>query len=410
MDTGRILNLKKYLNMKKIIYNHQTNKLSELDLRMVRSVPSGGNWRNIPTTIPSKRLEQIRISGGRTTYYGRLRYEFPSYTISTCFHRPGNGCYIHPEDGSHGKKAQHRLISFREAARLQSFPDNYIFYGSKGSKLNQVGNAVPPLLSKAIADTIKGQTFIDLFCGAGGMSLGFLMAKKEIVGAIELEKYACETFKRNHDNKDILIEGDISEENNKKNFYIKVKKNLKGRDLDIIIGGPPCQGFSLAGKRILEDPRNALFKEYLAVLKYFRPKIFILENVPGLLSMHGGILIREIIESFSKIGYKVKQPIILNAEEFGVPQKRRRLFVVGHLPGILVNFPPKTLFAEKNEKTLPTITSVFDAISDLPPIYNGLGEEITEFNWKPLSDYQRFLSGNINFDEFYSSRKKEINY
>src|SRR3989338_8361711 len=100
--------------MRRVIHNHQTNKLSDLDFRMVKSVPPGGNWQNIPTHIPSKRLEQIRVSGGRTTYYGRLRYENPSYTISTFFNRPGNGCYIHPEDGSYGQNPQHRLISFRE--------------------------------------------------------------------------------------------------------------------------------------------------------------------------------------------------------------------------------------------------------------------------------------------------------
>lgn len=398
----------KYSNMRKIIYNHQTNKLSELDLQMVKSVPPGGNWQNIPASIPSKRLEQIRVSGGRTTYYGRLRYEFPSYTISTCFHRPGNGCYIHPEDGSYGKRAQHRLITFREAARLQSFPDNYNFYGSKVSKLKQIGNAVPPLLAKAIAEGIQGRTFVDLFCGAGGMSLGFLIAKKELVGAIEYEKYACETFRRNHsDADDLLVEGDICLEGNKKDLYAKVRNNLKGKSLDIVVGGPPCQGFSLAGKRILDDPRNVLFKEYVVIVKHLKPKVFIMENVPGLLSMSGGRVIKEIIKSFNDIGYKVEAPIILKAEEFGVPQKRRRLVVVGHLPRISVDFPPKPLFGKEPNGFLPVVTTVYDAISDLPPIYEGLGEEITEFDWRPFSEYQRFLSGNINFSEFYSKRKKK---
>ncbi|NQU87409.1 MAG: DNA cytosine methyltransferase, partial [Mariniphaga sp.] len=105
------------------IYNHIAPKFSELERDMVKNIPPGGNWQNIPESVPSKRLEQIRKSGGRTTYYGRLRNDKPSYTISTYFNRIGNGCHIHPE--------QERLISIREGARLQSFKDSFIFYGSK---------------------------------------------------------------------------------------------------------------------------------------------------------------------------------------------------------------------------------------------------------------------------------------
>ncbi|MHA1928039.1 MAG: DNA cytosine methyltransferase, partial [Candidatus Thorarchaeota archaeon] len=123
------------------LYNHVTSNLSTLDLEMILNVPPGGNWKDIPLEIAKKsvRLMQIRESGGRTTYYGRLRNDLPSYTISTYFNRPGNGTFIHP--------TQHRLISFREAARLQSFPDHYRFLGSNSSKLKQIGNAVPPLLA-----------------------------------------------------------------------------------------------------------------------------------------------------------------------------------------------------------------------------------------------------------------------
>src|SRR3989344_4523409 len=122
-----------------MLFNHVTYSLSDNDLKMVKSIPEGGNWKNIPKSIPSKRLEQIRRSGGRTTLYGRLSWNKPSYTISTYFNRPGNGTYIHP--------SEERVISAREAARLQSFPDNYIFEGSKTSYCKQIGNAVPPLLA-----------------------------------------------------------------------------------------------------------------------------------------------------------------------------------------------------------------------------------------------------------------------
>ena len=105
-----------------MIYDHVSGCLSELDAEMVRAVPEGGNWRNLPENIHSARVRQIRQSaargeGSRSTYYGRLQWDRPSYTVSTYFNRPGNGCFIHP--------SANRLITIREAARLQSFPDSY---------------------------------------------------------------------------------------------------------------------------------------------------------------------------------------------------------------------------------------------------------------------------------------------
>jgi DNA (cytosine-5)-methyltransferase 1 len=136
-----------------MIKNHYSAKLSALDVRMVKNVPPGGNWKNIPTSIPSKRLEQIRIgfengSGSRSTYYGRLLPNKPAYTISTYFNRPGNGCFIHYATD------QHRLISQREAARLQSFPDDFIFEGAVTSQYRQIGNAVPWPLAYHVAKNI----------------------------------------------------------------------------------------------------------------------------------------------------------------------------------------------------------------------------------------------------------------
>src|SRR3990167_2201890 len=136
-----------------MIKNHYSATLSSIDLQMVQNVPPGGNWKNIPTSIPSKRLEQIRHSyqnggGSRSTYYGRLVASKPSYTISTYFNRPGNGCFIHYDS------KQNRLISQREAARLQGFPDNFEFIGSKTNVNKQIGNAVPVILAYQIAKHI----------------------------------------------------------------------------------------------------------------------------------------------------------------------------------------------------------------------------------------------------------------
>jgi DNA (cytosine-5)-methyltransferase 1 len=121
------------------LYNHIAPVLSKLEWEMVQHIPAGGNWKNIPENIPSQRLVQIRKNGGRTTYYGRLEWEKPAFTITTYFNRLGNSSNLHPE--------QQRMISTREGARLQSFPDNYVFWGTKTSQYKQIGNAIPPLFN-----------------------------------------------------------------------------------------------------------------------------------------------------------------------------------------------------------------------------------------------------------------------
>jgi site-specific DNA-cytosine methylase len=128
-----------------VVLNHTTFKLSDLDLEMIRPIPQGGSWKDIPqeTVQKSKRLVRITKTGGRTTLYGRIDYEKPSYTITTYFNRPGNGTYVHP--------IHQRVLSVREAARFQCFPDDYLFCGNKSDLLKQVGNAVPPIMAKAIA-------------------------------------------------------------------------------------------------------------------------------------------------------------------------------------------------------------------------------------------------------------------
>jgi DNA (cytosine-5)-methyltransferase 1 len=381
------------------IYNHIAPKFSDLEWDMVRNIPPGGNWKNIPESIPSKRLEQIRKSGGRTTLYARLRNEKPSYTISTYFNRIGNGCHIHPE--------QNRLISIREGARLQSFRDNFIFQGPRTSQYKQIGNAVPPLLAKTIAKLIKknvqNKNFIDLFAGAGGMSEGFTLEGFNLVGAIEIEKNFFETFLKNHKNKfsqEHFILGDITNVNNKEKL-ISIKDKYK---IGVIIGGPPCQGFSTAGWRNPEDKRNQLFKDFVDITNQIKPEFFVLENVPGILSMRNGAVIKEIIESFEEIGYHVNQPLKLKAEEYGVPQKRRRVFIIGSLKKIKSR-SPSILFSEE-DNNLPNPITVKEAIGGLPKLKAGEGEMETEVHYKPKSKYEEFLAEKITFDEFYNSIRK----
>lgn len=368
-----------------MVYNHTTYSLSKNDLRMVRSVPPGGNWKNIPSNIPSKRLEQIRSSGGRTTLYGRLSFEKPSYTITTYFNRPGNGTYIHP--------IHNRVISAREAARFQSFPDSYVFKGSKGSLCKQIGNAVPPLLAFSLATQIKKKAkvknLLDLFCGAGGLSLGFDWAGFNVVIANDNFKQACETYRANHENT-ILIEGDITD----KNIQDNVLKNSKKAKVDIVVGGPPCQGFSHAGKRMIDDPRNFLYKEFVNIVKKIKPKVFVLENVEGIMTINGGKTFEEIKNHFKELGYSVAGHK-LHAVQYGVPQKRKRVIIIGTLTGNPEEFFPKPLICDEKN-----YISTKDAIGDLFYIEVVDQHSPIKIAEKPKHFFQKFVRGLISSKEY----------
>ena len=373
------MNLKKHISTIIMYKNHVTYSLSENDLKMVKSVPQGGNWKNIPKSIPSKRLEQIRKSGGRTTLYGRLSWNKPSYTITTYFNRPGNGAYIHPSED--------RVISAREAARLQSFPDNFIFEGSKTSFCKQIGNAVPPLLAYIIAKEIKELTktknVLDLFCGAGGLSKGFEWAGYNIIAANDNFSAACLTYKTNHP-KTTLIEGDITKKDIKNNLF----RVIKNKKVDIVIGGPPCQGFSYAGKRLVDDPRNFLYKEFMEIVKKIRPKVVLIENVEGILTSNSGKTFENIKENFRDLGYIVEGKK-MHAVRFGVPQKRKRVIIIGLLKGDPKKCFPKEIITDENN-----YISVEEAIGDLPPIIKK-----TKFS-KKNSFYQKLLKGKLSIAEF----------
>lgn len=380
-----------------ILHNHIAPGLSKLEWEMVQHIPAGGNWQNIPDTIPSQRLEQIRRSGGRTTYYGRLEFDKPSYTITTYFNRLGNGCNLHP--------SQNRIISTREGARLQSFKDSFTFYGSKTSQYKQIGNAVPPLLGRAIAETLKDHlrnlTFVDLFAGAGGMSEGFLSEGFRLIAANEIDPNYFATYKKNHFECDTganFILGDITSQEIKKQV-ISVASQTK--QIGVVIGGPPCQGFSHAGWRNPDDKRNQLFKELLYIVDEIRPEMFVMENVPGILTMRKGDAIKEIILSFEEIGYHVTAPYKLHAEEFGVPQRRRRVVIVGSLKKKQL-LQPKILFSHK-DCSKPNPITVRQAIAGLPMLATGSGDFETVCNYISTSNYEKYMLGEINFATFYET-------
>ncbi len=191
---------------------------------------------------------------------------------------------------------------------------------------------------------------LDLFCGCGGLSKGFFDAGFNIVLGIDVWADAIKTYKLNHKYSNVIC-GDISKLSEE-----EIANAAKKQPIDIVIGGPPCQGFSIAGKRIIDDERNKLYKEFVRIVRDFTPKAFVLENVPNILSMGGGVVKDAIIRDFEKLGYKVVYKVLL-ASDYGVPQNRRRAFFVGLNNGRVFEFP-KALELEK-------VTSK-EAISDLP--------------------------------------------
>ncbi len=377
------------------LYNHIAFKMGQREAQIATYIKGGGNWQDIPLTYSDTRLDNIRATGGRTTYYGRLAWDKPSYTIATYFNRVGNGCNLHPE--------QNRVMSNREAARFQSFPDDFIFQGSKTSQYKQIGNAVPPLLARLVSSLIKphldSYNFVDLFAGCGGMSEGFIMNGFNLLAVNEVDKNIMLTNKFNHSkhtDESHFILGDVTQEEIKQ----KIINACEGNSVDVVIGGPPCQGFSYAGWRDPNDKRNQLFRDFVELVKRLNPKFFVMENVLGILTMRRGEAIREIIEAFEEIGYHVNPPLKLNAANFGVPQKRKRVIIIGSLDHNITITQPMPLF-EDDSNIYPPLVTVRDAIENLPRIDDGGGEVEIDFVFKSKSPYDMLMQKEIDFDKFY---------
>jgi DNA (cytosine-5)-methyltransferase 1 len=390
------------------VYNHVAPTVSELDMQVIKSVPPGGNWEDIPLSVAekSKRIMQIRKSGGRTTYYGRLRNDLPSYTVSTYFHRPGNGSFVHPK--------QDRMISVREAARLQSFFDDHRFLGPASSQYKQVGNAVPPLLGRAVGVTIPSGFAVDLFCGAGGLSHGLRLAGHTTVVASDIDPTMCETYSRNHP-ESITLRADLSDSQEYAALVSQVDERLGSKSPNLLVGGPPCQGFSTAGKWNLSDTRNNLVSIMLKAIEDLTPHYFIMENVTGLSWIGKGKVLEELVERMSTLGY-LTECFTLKAEQFGVPQRRRRIFIVGS--STARSRPPKPTpsfsavktggrrsHPEYEQPSLAQPVSVSEAISDLPPLVSGEGQEVFEqVAREPESEYQEAMRGLRSVRSFLEAR------
>ena len=228
--------------------------------------------------------------------------------------------------------------------------------------------------------------FIDLFCGAGGLSLGFENAGFKCAAGIDNFKAAIDTHHHNFPDS-LSICDDI------KNIPPKIIREKIGHDIDLIIGGPPCPTFSTIGhakiqsldRDVYKDKRNQLFIDFLKYVEFFQPKFFLMENVPNFITKYKGEVFNAALNLIKNIkgDYNISTPVqVLNAANYGVPQKRKRMFLIGHKPNYEFNYPKPTHMIENDKsqrelfdynKKLPYAFTVSDAISDLPKITD---------NWK----------------------------
>jgi DNA (cytosine-5)-methyltransferase 1 len=215
---------------------------------------------------------------------------------------------------------------------------------------------------------------LDLFCGCGGLSCGFERAGYSILLGIDNDAKALETFELNHNGAKSIC-GDI----NKISYKQDIKPLLENKKIDVIIGGPPCQGMSLTGPRKFEDPRNKLYLSYIRLVEEIQPRAFVIENVPGLVALFGGQIKDSIIEKFTRMGYNIQYKILC-AADYGVPQNRKRVVFVGMKNGEY-HYP---------EINIEQVTCNM-ALSDLPPLEAETGTENSKYICAPQNNYQEIM-------------------
>lgn len=223
---------------------------------------------------------------------------------------------------------------------------------------------------------------IDLFAGCGGLSKGFLDAGYEIIVGVDNDQAALNTFVINHNGAQAL-NADLS----KQETFDEIKRIAGKRNIDVVIAGPPCQGFSLSGPRNFDDERNKLYLAVIEMVRQYQPKGFIIENVPGMATLYDGQIKDEILKRFDNMGYNIECKILC-AADYGVPQMRKRLIFMGVKKDIGQPVFPQPIFTPDNYRTCR------DAISDLPSRENELGTEEDSYSCDPQTEYQKLMRKN----------------
>ena len=224
---------------------------------------------------------------------------------------------------------------------------------------------------------------IDLFCGAGGLSEGLVQAGFDPRVAIDFDANALKTYKANHPDTEVVL-ADIANVTGK-----QLKQLARTDDIDLVAGGPSCQGFSTHGKRIQDDPRNFLFKHFVRIVGEVRPKMFLMENVKGMLTYSKGYFRKQIEEAFAAIGYRCAFTTVC-AADYGVPQLRHRVLFIGtRIDDVQLTFPKPT--HGDGVLGLKPYLTVGDAISDLPKIRHDYKNNAREYASAPQNKYQTYL-------------------
>ncbi|WP_298305609.1 DNA cytosine methyltransferase [Flavobacterium sp.] len=363
--------------------NHIALDHGEIVLERYKLIPEGGK---LPP--PEQLPERIRRKNFGNTYVRLDRNKISTTMV------PGNNAFpVHP--------FLHRSLTPREAARIQTFPDNIIFSGGRQQQCILVGNAVPPLMAANIAVEVKNHligknyspksehlllkkhskivieenkvsskklTFIDLFSGAGGIGIGFNKAGFKQIFSADFDPNVAATH-RNYHKSIPFIEGDLSAPE----VFEDIKNRFGDQEIDLIVGGPPCQGFSSFGKRKRiniggydphDDERNKLVFTYLEYVKLFKPKWFLMENVKGITTLDDGYFIKKLIEEIETLGYKNHDYRIINTADYGVPQKRLRFILIANRTGNIIPWP-KPKFFEAHAKASKKYRTVGSVITDL---------------------------------------------
>lgn len=346
------------------VANHETRIYDGIVLERIKHLPSGGKMGDLPAHLQHKSFIRTgdKKTGGPNMRLLRLENDKPSLTVTAYIFNK----FVHP--------TEHRYITPREAAILQDFPIDYVFHGTLGQVHKQIGNAVPVKLAQAVACSVKnyfirhGKTgaldIASYFTGAGGLDLGFEQASDTVIQfetkfCSDIEPWAEETIRYNRPNWQ-FYRADITQ------LSPKTVLERIGKNPDIVIGGPPCQPFSTAGKqRAIKDPLGVLYRDYIRHIEFLQPTVVVMENVYGLAQVKSSNMLEEIYRSFKKISYQVCHRELL-AADYGTPQKRRRLFFIAakNLDGFI--FPEPTHSETENLLGLPLYNGAGDALKQLP--------------------------------------------
>ena len=243
-----------------------------------------------------------------------------------------------------------------------------------------------------------GYRALSLFSGCGGFCEGVRLAGFEVLGAVELDKYACQTYRHNFPEVP-LYEGDIHDFfNGDSTAWTAQQERFKAvqpETVDLLFGGPPCQGYSQIGTRLLDDPRNELYGQYVRMLKHFKPRIFIMENVPNMLLLAKGRFKREVLAALAEAGYRNSGVMVVAASDYGVPQLRKRAIFFGVRDACDLGIDAPAFFEAALKEEEQKETTVRQAIGDLP--------EATASHYEPLA-YPAAPASNPIVDELRLDR------